>query len=160
MLKFYSEKDVRKLVLRLKEEYDGALLRQRQLAEQMREENRNLKARLMELEGERGRVSSVLVYATQEGERIRQNSVKEAEQATRELLLLAEKCRLLSERVQHLLPEDEDSRAFVEFTALLCKNLGLEEEDSGLNMEEVLSPKYPLDLAKLCQELGVMEEDE
>ena len=32
------------------------------------------------------------------------------------------------------------------------------EEDS-LDMEEVLAPKQPLDLAKLCKDLGLMEEE-
>ncbi len=160
MLKFYSEKDVRKLVLTLKEEYEDALRRQRQLAERYKEENRTLKARLSVLEGERGRVSSAMVHAVNAGEQIRRNNALEAEQQKKELLLLAEKCRLLSERVQKLCPDEEDSLAFLEFTTLLNTQLGVEEEQSGLNMNEVLAPDYPLDLAKLCKDMGVMEEEE
>ena len=32
------------------------------------------------------------------------------------------------------------------------------EEEEGLDMEEVLAPKYPLDLAKLCKELELMDD--
>ena len=35
-----------------------------------------------------------------------------------------------------------------------------EEEEDGLDMEEVLAPKQPLDLGKLCKDLGLMEEGE
>ena len=31
---------------------------------------------------------------------------------------------------------------------------------SGFHMEDVLAPKKPLDLGKLCKDLGLMEEDE
>ena len=56
MFRLFSEKDVNKLVLRLKEEYDGVLARQRAAAEELKEENRRLRARVLELEGERGSV--------------------------------------------------------------------------------------------------------
>ena len=42
MFKLYSAKEVRALVQRLKEEYDGVLKRQRELTEEIREDNRRL----------------------------------------------------------------------------------------------------------------------
>ena len=54
MFKLYSAKEVRALVQRLKEEYDGVLKRQRELTEEIREDNRRLRARLSVLEGQRG----------------------------------------------------------------------------------------------------------
>ena len=35
-----------------------------------------------------------------------------------------------------------------------------EEEDTGFNLDDVLNPKGDLDLAKLCKNLGLMDEDE
>lgn len=55
MFKMYSAKEVRTLVQRLKEEYDGVLKRQREVTEEIREDNRRLRARLSVLEGQRGR---------------------------------------------------------------------------------------------------------
>ena len=51
MFKMYSAKEVRTLVQRLKEEYDGVLKRQREVTEEIREDNRRLRARLSVLEG-------------------------------------------------------------------------------------------------------------
>ena len=35
-----------------------------------------------------------------------------------------------------------------------------EEEEDTLDMDEVLAPKQPLDLGKLCKDLGLMEDGE
>ena len=32
-----------------------------------------------------------------------------------------------------------------------------EEEASGFNIDDVLAPKKPLDLGKLCKDLGLMD---
>lgn len=159
MFKLYSEKDVKKLVLRLKEEYDGVVRRQREAAEAIKQENRELRARVLVLEGERGSVTSALVRAEQEGERIRRESSAEAENERRELKLLAEKCRLLSARLTDKYPDEEDVADFAAFTAALREQLG-ETEETGFNMDDVLQPKLPLDLGKLCKDLGLMEDDE
>ena len=150
MFKMYSAKEVRTLVQRLKEEYDGVLKRQREVTEEIREDNRRLRARLSVLEGQRGEVSEALMRAVAEGERIKKEGSEQAENDRKELRLLAEKCRLLCDRLNAKYP-DEDS---------LLVYLGEEEQDEPeFDMEEVLNPKYPLDLSKLCKELGLMEED-
>lgn len=155
----YREKTVLMLVARLKEEYDAALARQRAVGERYKEENRVLRAKLSELEGERGHVSEALIAASREGERIRKESGLAAENERRELALLAEKCRLLLDRLLKKYPEEDDTREFEAFVADLNARLGIEEE-TAFDMDEVISPKEPLDLAKLCRELGLMEENE
>lgn len=158
MLKFYSEKDVRKLVLRIKEEYEAVLTRQRELTERIKEENRTLRAQLSVLEGEREQVSSALVHAVQEGERIVVAGSAEVENRSRELLLLAEKCRLLSDRLLQKYPDEGDCMEFAAFTRVLQARLGKATEEEGFDMEAVLAPKEPLDLEKLCKEMGVLED--
>lgn len=157
----YSEKDVKALVQRLKEEYEKALLRQRELTEEVKEENRLLRARVSVLESQRGEVSSALMRAVAEGERIKQEGAAQAESERKELLLLAEKCRLLSDRLSLKYPDEEDCADFQVFTDALRAHLGekTEEEENGFRMEDVLDPKEPLDLEKLCRELGLMEEE-
>ena len=159
MFRFYSENDVRKLVSRLKEEYDAVLVRRAQASARLKEENRTLRARVSVLESERGDVSSALVHAVSEGERIRREGRTEVENDRKQLLLLAEKCRLLSERLLKKYPDEDDCAEFAAFTQALRQNLGLEAEESEFDMEEVLAPKYPLDLEKLCRDMGVMEEE-
>lgn len=159
MFRFYSENDVRKLVSRLKEEYDAVLARRAQASARLKEENRVLRARVSVLESERGDVSSALVHAVSEGERIRREGRTEVENDRKQLLLLAEKCRLLSERLLKKYPDEDDCAEFAAFTQALRQNLGLEAEESEFDMEEVLAPKYPLDLEKLCRDMGVMEEE-
>ena len=89
MFKMYSAKEVRTLVQRLKEEYDGVLKRQREVTEEIREDNRRLRARLSVLEGQRGEVSEALMRAVAEGERIKKEGNEQAENDRKELRLLA-----------------------------------------------------------------------
>lgn len=159
MLKLFTEKDVKRLVSRLKEEYETVLEKQREAAEEVKEENRTLRARISVLEGERGNVASALVHATREGERIKKSSAQEAENERRELALLAEKCRLLSDSLTRKYPDEDDVRDFSDFIDALRDRLGGKPVKSGFDLEEVTSPKEPLDLEKLCRELGLMEGD-
>ena len=161
MFKLFSEKDVKKLVLRLKTEYNEVLIKQHALAEELKEENRNLRARLSQLERERGDVSSALVRAVREGERVKAEGLEAAENERRELKLLAEKCRLLLDRLLAKYPDEEDTRDFEAFTTELRQQLGEDiGDENGFNMDDVLAPKEPLDLEKLSKELDLMEDSE
>ena len=158
MLGLYSKKDVEKLVDRLKEEYEEALRTQRQAAEELKEENRNLAARVSQLEAERATVADALIDAVKAGERIRKESEDAAANGGKELSLLIAKCRLLSGNLMAKYPDAEDVKAFSDFVEALQSEAS--EEEDGLDMDEVLAPKYPLDLGKLCKELGLMEDKE
>lgn len=155
----YTGKRVKRLIARLKEEYETALNEQLGAAARLKEENRTLRARLLVLEEERANVADALVLAAKEGDRLSAERARAAENENRELLLLADKCRLLSDRLQEKYPDREDVAEFSAFTAQLLKELGEEEAPSGFNMDDVIAPKYPLDLGKLCKEMGVMEDD-
>ena len=156
MFGMYTKKDVEKLVERLREEYDGALAAQQRAAEELKAENRALSARLSQLEAERSAVSDALIGAVKAGERIKQERADTAENENKELSLLIGKCRLLLADLTAKYPDEEDVRSFAAFVDALQEEAG--EEDS-LDMEEVLAPKQPLDLAKLCKDLGLMEEE-
>ena len=158
MLGLYSKKDVEKLVDRLREEYEEALRTQRQAAEELKEENRNLAARVSQLEAERATVADALIDAVKAGERIRKESEDAAANGGKELSLLIAKCRLLSGNLMAKYPDAEDVKAFSYFVEALQSEAS--EEEDVLNMDEVLAPKYPLDLGKLCKELGLMEDKE
>ena len=168
MFKRYKEKEVKALVARLKEEYEGIVKQQKEAAEELKEENRQLRARLSVLEGQRSEVSAALMRAVAEGERIKQESAAQADSEKKELSLLAEKCRLLSERLTLQYPDKDDVNEFKTFTDALRAHLGEEEEsgeedeeeETGFNMDDVLNPKEPLDLGNLCKELGLMEEED
>ena len=161
-MKLYSEKKVWTLVERLREEFEDVVRTQRDALDTLKEENRVLLARVSQLEGERGEVSSALVHAVKEGNRIKEEGLHTAENERRELLLLAEKCRLLSSRLTQKYPDEEDCADFAAFTEALREKLGETEasEEVAFNMDDVLFPKEPLDLGKLCRGLGLMEEDE
>ncbi|MDE7158770.1 MAG: hypothetical protein K2N74_04265 [Clostridiales bacterium] len=159
----YSGKSVRALVARLKEEYEGVVRAQKAVSDALKQENSALRARISQLEGERGNVSTALVHATAEGERIKDEMLKTCENERKELKLLADKCRLLTDRLTQKYPDEEDVSDFDAFLTALKKQLGEEteeEESNGFNIDDVLAPKKPLDLGKLCRELGLMEEDE
>ena len=158
MLGLYSKKDVEKLVDRLREEYEEALRTQRQAAEELKEENRNLAARVSQLEAERATVADALIDAVKAGERIRKESEDAAANGGKELSLLIAKCRLLSGNLMAKYPDAEDVKAFSDFVEALQSEAS--EEEEVLDMDEVLAPKYPLDLGKLCKELGLMEDKE
>ncbi len=160
MFGLYSKRDVAALVRRLREEYDGALKAQQAAAEELRRENRTLAARVSELEAERGSVADALVHAVADGKRIREESVRAAENGSKETALLIEKCRLLLAKLMQKYPDEEDTAAFAAFVESLDAALGEGGEEDGLDMEEVLAPKKPLDLGKLCKDLGLMEEGE
>ena len=163
MFGLYTEKDVKKLVRRLREEYEELFARRKNAEEELKERNRVLQARVLELEAARSSVSEAIVHAVAEGERIKRECRFAADGERRELLLLAEKCRLLSEKLLAKYPDREDVSAFSAFVEKLHATLGEDEpsaEEDGFNMDDVLNPKQPLDLGKLCKELDLMEEDE
>ncbi len=158
MFKLYTEKDVCTLVTRLKEEYEGVLQRQKSASLAVKEENTRLRARLAACEEERGTISSAILHAEEEGERIRRESAAEAENERRELKLLAEQCRALCDKLLKKYPDEEDVKDFAAFNAELKKRLAGETGESGFDMDAVLSPG-PLDLSRLCRELGLMEDE-
>ncbi len=157
-MKRYKESDVKLLVRRLREEYDGVVRSQREAAEEIKEENRRLRAKISELEVERGTVASAILDAKKAGEEIRKESEKEAENGKKELTLLAEQCRLLLARLTDKYPDEAEVKDFSAFCNALFEKVGMkEEEESGFNMDDVLAPKEPLDLGKLCKDLGLMD---
>ena len=158
MLRRYSAKEVRALVARLKEEYDAVLKRQREVTEEIRADNRRLRARLSVLEGQKGEVTEALMRAVAEGERIKKEGSEQAESDRRELRLLADKCRLFLDKLSAKYPDEEDVKDFEAFTHTLLVYLGEEDEEPVFDMDEVLNPKYPLDLGKLCKELDLMDD--
>lgn len=163
MFRRYSEKDVRTLVHKLKEEYDGVVRQGREAFDELKEENKRLSARLSVLEGERSGVTDALLNAEKAGESIKKTVEAEAENKSRELLLLAEQCRLLLSRLNAKYPDEAEVRDFNAFCDALFEKLQLpreEESTNGFNMDDVLSPKEPLDLEKLCRDLGLMEDGE
>lgn len=154
----YTEGRVKKLVVRLKEEYDRALARQREQTAALKEENRALKARVLKLEGERREVADALILAAKERKQVAARTAAEAENERTELLLLAGKCRRLSEDLQKKYPDAEDVAAFSAYAEELGVAVG-ESREETFNMDDVIAPKQPLDLGKLCRSLGLMEED-
>ena len=157
MFRVYTKHDVETLVARVRAEYEEALKGQKEEAEALKAENRALAARVSELEAARGNVSEALTRAVEEGERIKKESARAAENGQKELALLIEKCRLMLKRLSEKYPDAADTRALEGFLRSLRKE---DEETDGLDMDEVLSPRRPLDLGKLCKELGLMEDGE
>lgn len=155
----YTGKRVKKLCARLREEYEGALKAQRDVRAALEEENKILKARLLKLESEREGAIGALTAAEAEGQRIRAEAEKEAENRRKELCLLAEKCRQLAARIEREHPDGEEAAELAAFRTALARELGLPAEESEFDMDEVLAPKKPLDLSKLCKELGLMEDE-
>lgn len=160
MFGLYSKKDMQRLASRLKEEYTAALNAQRTAVRELKEQNRTLAARVAELENERQEVAGAMLRVEKEGARLKQECERSGENERREFALLAEKCRLLSERMLKKYPDEEDSAAFAAFNDELTARLSGAEEENGFNMDDVLAPKQPLDLGKLCRELGLMEDEE
>ena len=156
MFGMYSKRDVEKLVHRLREEYAAVLREQQETAEAIKNENRVLAARVSELEAERGNVAEALIGATKEGERLREERSREAENANKELLI--SKCRILSQTLLSKYPDADDVQAFSAFVETLRSAADEEDEEDTLDMDEVLAPKQPLDLGKLCKDLGLMED--
>ena len=125
MFKRYKEKEVKTLIRKLREEYDDVVRMIRGAYEEIKEENRNLRARLAQLEKEREGVS--------------------------------EQCRTLLVRLNAKYPDEAEVKDFNAFCDALFEKLQMKyESDSGFNMDDVLMPKEPLDLEKLCRELGLM----
>ena len=151
---------MQRLAARLKEEYENALSRERALTKELRDQNSVLRAKVSELENERESVAGAMLRAEKEGERIRKEGELSLENERREFALLSEKCRLLSERLLKKYPDEEDSAAFAAFNEEFNARLAGTDDDNGFNMDDVLSPKQPLDLGNLCKQLGLMEDDE
>lgn len=169
MLGLCREKQVKKVIERLKAEYEAAFREQEAAIAKLKEENRVLKAHSLALEAERENVASALIRAEQEGGRIRAEAQRERENGAREAELLAAKCRALSRALLAKYPMEADVRAFAAFVGeaapeetpeeVVPEEVVPEEENTGFDLDEVISPKEPLDLEKLCRDLGLMEEE-
>ncbi len=190
MLGLCREKQVKKVIERLKAEYEAAFREQEAAIAKLKEENRVLKAHSLELEAERENVASALIRAEQEGGRIRAEAQRERENGAREAELLDAKCRALSRALLAKYPMEADVRAFAAFVGEAAPEAAPEEaaleevaseevvpeevaseevvpeevhvpeeENTGFDLDEVISPKEPLDLEKLCRDLGLMEEE-
>ena len=155
----YSKQTVEKLVGRLREEYAAVLKKQQEAVAAIKEENRILAARVSELEAERGNVAEALIGAAREGEELRKEGAREAANSTKELAMLIAKCRLLCNTLTAKYPDAEDVRSFASFVDTLRGAAGEEDYEDTLDMDEVLAPSKPLDLEKLCKDLGLMEEE-
>ncbi len=155
MFGLYSKRDVEKLTARLRAEYAAVLKEQQEAAETLKAENRALAARVSELEGDRAAVGEALIAAEKAAGEAQGAHAAAHANGEKELALLIQKCRLLSERLSAKYPDAEDVQAFADFTA----TLHADGEENSLDMEEVLAPKKPLDLGKLCRDLGLMEEE-
>lgn len=156
----YSKRRIKKLIARLQQECNAALDEKQREIERLKGENRTLKARNLELEGERKSVADALILAVKAGEKASEEERRARETEDREYKLLADKCRKLSQALQEKYPDREDVAAFAKYTAALREGLGEEEtEESGFNMDDVIAPKEPLDLEKLCRGLGLMEDN-
>lgn len=156
----YSGRRVKKLITRIQREYGAALEEKQREMGLLKEENRMLEARVLKLEEERGSVADALIFASKARETLSEEQKKAQENENRELKLLADKCRRLSETLQEKYPDREEVAEFSRYTEELRRGLGEEEaEDTGFNMDDVIAPKQPLDLGKLCRDLGLMEED-
>lgn len=162
MFGLYTEKQVKKLVDRLKAEYEEEFVKMRAEFESLKAENGSLRAQNLALEAERTNVADALIAAAEMKARAKESGRAEADNCGRELKLLAEKCRTLAENLTRRYPDAEDIASFNAFVEELRKELGeeIEEEPTGFNMDDVIAPKEPLDLGKLCKDLGLMEEDE
>ena len=112
MLKLYSEKDVVTLVKRLKDEYDGALRGHREKEAALTEENRDLRARVSELEGERSGALAAFAAAEREREKIKREGAQAVEGERRELALLIQKCRRMLDMLRTKYPTKRIPRRF------------------------------------------------
>ncbi len=159
MFKRYSEKQIKSLVHKLKEEYEGVVRQGREAFDELKEENKELRARVALLEGERKEVAQAILDAEKAGEEIKKSRAAEAENESKELALLAEQSRLLLSRLMQKYPDEADVRDFNAFCDALYErlNAGREEE---FDMNEVLAPRTPLDLESLCRDLGLMDDGE
>ena len=158
LFKLYSEKDVRGLITRLKQEYDEAINRHLEAEAALKEENRTLQARVLELENERSGALAAFQAAARERREQSEEAERVLENDRRELALLKEKCRLMLDTLQKKYPDGEDTRMLAAFYDGL--DAAPPEEETGFCLEDVTAPKGPLDLKKLCLELGLTEEDD
>lgn len=159
MFHLYTEKDVKKLVERLTSEYNATLERNRTAFEQVCEENRKLSARVLELEGERENAFGALLAASGRDRSLREEGAAALERERAELLLLAGRCRTLLKEMSEKYPACADTEALAAFSQELDDRLGVADGEGGFRLEDVTSPKGPLDLMKLCRELGLAEDD-
>ncbi len=155
----YSKRRVKNLTARLKAEYTAALEEKDREMASLKEENRTLAARVLKLEEERKSVADALIFAVKAGEKLSEEQRAERENEERERILLARKCRELSQKLREKYP-DREAEEFARYTAaLLGEEGGGEPAETDFNMDDVISPKQPLDLGKLCRDLGLMEDE-
>ena len=158
LFNLYTRKDVRRLIALVRSEYEESGQKQREAAEELKEENRTLKARVLALENEREGAISAFSAAEKERENIRKEGEKTLESDRRELVLLKQKCRLMLENLQRKYPDEEDTRMLRAFLDGLGET-PQDDEETGFNLEDVTAPKGPLDLKQLCLDLGLTEDE-
>ena len=184
MAKKLSQQETEKLIGGIREAYEAKIRQLNYRIENLNVENRNLRASIAELKNKEGKVGKALVDAEEKGEEIVRLYRMTAETELKTLRLFADKWKRLAEQMIGVFADKEAER-YIEFADELAALLGKEEghfmpaeneepfdpkaiigkymedeEESGFNLDDVLNPKGELDLAKLCQGLGLMESEE
>ncbi len=159
MFKIYTADKVKKIIQRVEEEYENALLAQRKRITELTEENRQLAAKLSVIEHERSHIASAVISAEKTGQAIRASADAYAKTQREGVYRLAERCRALATALAEKYPDEEDVKNFNSYLKKLDEALETGGEGE-LDMDKILFPDADLKLENLCKELGLMDEDE
>lgn len=151
----YSKKEVREIVRKVSEEYDQQIAAKKERMDELIEKNRELSARISELEGAKQNISDAMIESVKAGKRIEERSSKYIENQLRGLKILCDRCKKLASDMaeKYSADETEELASFFERIDEI-----LNEDGAGFDYEQAMGPTK--DLAQLCKELGIEDDGE
>lgn len=151
----YSKKEVREIVKKVSEEYDKQIAVQKDRINELIEKNRELSAKVSELESAKQNISDAMIESVQAGKKIEERSAKYVENQLRGLKILCDRCKKLSADMSEKYATDETEELISFFERV---DEILDEDGAGFDYEQAMGPTK--DLAQLCKELGIEDDGE
>lgn len=153
----FSRKEVKDIIRRVSKDYEEQIATLRGRANELIDENRQLSARLSELEGDRNNVSDALITSIDAGKKLEEKSLAYVENQMRGIRLIADRSRRLAEDLKAKYPAESDCAELNEFFDRLEELLSGETE--GYMFEQDKNAEITdADLENICKELGIKDD--
>ncbi len=158
-----SKKKLAQMQSDIRKEYEEQLSQKKEAIDELKAENRSLRAELGEYKAREKHISESIIAAEQKSDEIRQLMHAYAEKQIAGLSLYADRCKRFALGLQEKYGDEADVAEFLQFTQKMVSLFPdpdcaeeVPDEDSEFDINEVLNPSQEPDLELLCTELGLM----
>jgi len=153
----FSRKEVKDIIRKVSKDYEAQIVALRTRTNELIEENRQLSARLSELEGSKSDISEALLKSIDAGKKLEEKSLAYVENQMRGIRLIADRSRKLAEDLKAKYPDEDDCAELNDFFNRLDELL-TDGGDGYMFEKDKNSEVTDADLENICKELGIEDD--